>query len=105
MNQVTLYGCAAGEPMKMQAGATTKCRFKLACKREYKNAAGEYETDFITIEAWSQLSEFLVQKLQKSDFCIIQGRIRSNSYQVQNETKYETIIVADRVVITTKRGQ
>lgn len=97
MNTVILTGYLAGDPevRKTQAGETV-CKFRLAVNRDFKNARGERDADFVGIVAWRQLGELCARHLKKGDRCGIRGRIQTGSYQGNDGVKrYTTDVVAD----------
>ena len=52
----------------------------IALNREYKNAAGNYETDFINIVLFGIQAENLSKYSQKGDLIGISGKIQTRNY-------------------------
>ena len=46
LNHIVMMGRLTKDPELRQAGDTPVCTFRIACDRDYKNKAGEKETDF-----------------------------------------------------------
>lgn len=74
---------------------TTNC---VAVRREYKNANGEYESDFINIVAWGAQAEYLNKYARKGDTVGLVGRWQTRKYtnsygtqQTANECVVESI--------------
>ncbi len=95
MNRVILIGNLANDPETTMVGDAQKCSFRLAVQREYKNANGDREADFLTIVAWRQLAELCARYLAKGRKAGVEGSIQTRSYDAQDGTKrYVTEIIA-----------
>lgn len=75
----------------------------IAVKRDYKNANGEYDSDFINFVAWEQQAEYLRQYAKKGDRLELVGRWQTRSYQNQygnnvtvNEVRVESLTVFNK---------
>jgi single-strand DNA-binding protein len=79
--------------------------FTLAVNRNFKNAQGEQEADFINIVVWRKPAENAANYLKKGSLCGIDGKIQSRSYD-NNEGKrvYVTEVVAESVQFLEPRG-
>lgn len=79
-------------------------RFTLAVKRDYKNKQGEYETDFINLEAYNQKAIFLYKYCKKGDLILAQGAIRVDKVQAQDGTNkiYTKFIVLEVEKLSSK---
>lgn len=70
--------------------------FGLAVNRQFKNANGEREADFINCVIWRQQAENLANFAKKGSLIGITGRIQTRSYENQQGQKvYVTEVVAD----------
>lgn len=79
--------------------------FTLGVKRNYKNANGEYESDFINCRAFGHTGSFIGQYCDKGDLVAVEGCIRTGSYSDKNGDKQYTInIVADNVKLLNKKN-
>jgi single-strand DNA-binding protein len=66
--------------------------------RNFSNAEGERETDFLNIIVWRGQAENCHKYLKKGSKCAVCGQIQTRSYDAQDGTKrYVTEIVADTV--------
>ena len=71
-------------------------KFTVAVNRDYKNANGEYEADFINCLAFDKRAEVLSQYVKKGQLIGIRGRIQTGSYDTQDGTKrYTTEILVE----------
>src|SRR5574344_492465 len=73
-------------------------KFTIAVKRDYKNADGEYETDFINCVAWRKLDENVSKYLTKGKKIAVIGSIQTRSYDAQDGSKrYVTEVIAEEI--------
>ena len=79
----------------------SKASFTIAVKRNYKNANGEYESDFIQCVAFRNTADFINKYFQKGDEIAASGRIQTRSYDTQDGTKrYVTEVIIEEVEFT-----
>ena len=85
INQVILLGNLTSTPelRQTQSGVAT-CNFTVAVNRSFTNQNGERETDFITCVAWRQTAEFICRNFSKGRKIIVEGDLRSRSYDDKN---------------------
>lgn len=70
----------------------------IAVKRNYKNADGEYESDFINIIAFGKTAEFMEKYFQKGSKVGIDGKIQTGSYTNKEGQKvYTTDVVVENI--------
>lgn len=70
----------------------------VAVKNDFKNADGEYDSEFINIVVWRQTAEFLNNYADKGSKVLVEGRLTTRSYDKQDGTKaYVTEVVAEKV--------
>ena len=80
------------------SNGTMICKFSLAIRRDFKNAEGEYESDYFNITAFGKLGENCNKFLKKGSKCCVVGRLQNRSYDAQDGTKrYVTDIIANEV--------
>lgn len=81
MNKVILTGRLTHSPEHRTTNAgTSVVSFSLAVRRTFKNANGEYDTDFINCVAWKQTAEIIAKYFNKGDGITVFGEIRTRSY-------------------------
>lgn len=81
MNKVILTGRLTHSPEHRTTNAgTSVVHFSLAVRRTFKNANGEYDTDFINCVAWKQAAEMIEKHFNKGDGITVFGEIRTRSY-------------------------
>ena len=98
LNQVVMVGRLTSDP-KVEISESGKkfTNVSLAVPRSYKNADGEYETDFIDCVLFDSLSYNTTEDCKKGDLVGIKGRHQTNTYEVDGETKKKTSVVAEKV--------
>lgn len=99
MNQVTLSGRLTRDPeLRMTPNGKSVAQCTLAVDRQYKNADGSREADFIPCVFWSKTAELVNQYLKKGNGALVTGRIQVRSYETkQGDKRYVTEIICDRV--------
>lgn len=97
INNSTLVGRLIKNPeLKYTGNGIAVLSFGLAVERNYKNAQGERETDFINCVAWRGTAETLSQFAAKGSLIGITGAIQTRNYQNnEGRTIYITEVVAD----------
>ena len=98
LNYVAMMGRLTRDPELRQAGDTTVCSFRIACDRDYKNKAGEKETDFVDVVVWRKLGENVAKYFSKGRMAVVCGRLQIRPWTDQEGNKrYSTEIVAEHV--------
>ncbi len=99
MNNVTLVGRLTKDPeLRTVSTGNTTCSFTVAVNRQFTNAAGERETDFINCVIWGKQAENLSKYCTKGSLIGVQGRIQTRNYDGQDGRKvYVTEVAAQNV--------
>lgn len=94
LNQVVIVGRLVDKPKLItnQEGKNMSI-ITVAVSRSYKNANGEYETDFIDCILWTGVAENTVEYCRKGDIIGVKGKIIT---EVIDGTKV-TRVVAEKV--------
>ena len=70
----------------------------VAVRNDFKNANGDYDSEFINIVVWRQSAEFLSKYAAKGSKVLVEGRLTNRSYDKQDGTKgYITEVVAEKI--------
>ena len=77
----------------------------LAVQRDYKNSEGLYETDFIRCSLWNGIANQVCEYCHKGDLVGIKGRLQNRSYEEDNETKYITEVIVDKVSFLSSKKE
>jgi single-strand DNA-binding protein len=102
LNKVQLIGNLGIDPETrvMQDGKQVS-RFRMAVNRTYKNREGDTieDTQWFNVEAWSTWSRVAEQYLLSGDRVYIEGRLRTEEYDKDGETKYFTKVVVQELIM------
>lgn len=72
--------------------------FSIAVQRNYKNADGGYDTDFINCVAFGTTADFIHNNFQKGQLINVVGPIQTRTWNdAQNQKRYATEIVVKEV--------
>lgn len=69
----------------------------VAVNRTYKNAEGNYDTDFIDMIVWNELAERISEYCHKGDLIGVTGRIETRMREVEDHNEKVTSLVAEKV--------
>ena len=107
MNRVVLIGRLTAKPELRYTGSNLPfTRFSIAVNRNFANAQGQREADFINIVVWRKQAENVCNFLNKGSLVAVEGRIQTGSYDAQDGSKrYTTEVVADSVQFLESKGQ
>ena len=106
MNKSILLGRLTRDPeLRQTASGTAVAGFSVAVNRRFKNADGEYETDFINCTAWRQTAEFVCKYFQKGSMIAVVGSIQNQKYTDKDgNERTATGVVADEVYFAGSKG-
>lgn len=91
--------------VKQTTNGTACLTFTVAVDRGFKNANGEYDTDFITCVAWKERAEFIGRYFGKGKMIAVEGQLRSRTYEDKNGTKhYVTELYVDNASFTGEKA-
>lgn len=99
LNQVVLVGRIVKTPeLKVTESGKKMAIVTLAVPRSYKNASGEYDTDFLECTLWTNVAENTSEYCQTGDMIGVKGRIQSRIIQNDDGVKKKkTEIIAEKV--------
>lgn len=106
MNKVILIGNLTRDPeLRTTSGGTSFCTFSIAVNRNFTNAAGEREADFINITVWRGTAENCAKYLTKGRKVAVVGSLQSRNYEDKDGNKRYTMdVVADDVEFLSSRN-
>ena len=106
INNVTIIGRTTKDiELRATSSGTNNASFSLAVERNFKNANGEKETDFINCVAWRKTAEIVAQYAPKGSLIGVRGRIQTRNYENNQGVRvYVTEIVADEVQLIDTRN-
>ena len=97
MNKAILIGRLTKEAeLRTTASGTSSATFTLAVSRQFTNANGERETDFVSCVAWRKQAENIAKYCTKGSLVAVEGRIQTRNYDAQDGTKrYVTEVIVE----------
>ncbi|MFC7443493.1 single-stranded DNA-binding protein [Laceyella putida] len=106
LNRVILVGRLTRDPeLRYTPSGVAIARFSIAVNRNYTNAQGEREADFLNIVAWRGLAENCANYLSKGSLVGVDGRLQTGKYENQEgRTVYTTDVVAEDVRFLDTKG-
>lgn len=106
INNVTIIGRTTKDiELRATSSGTNNASFSLAVERNFKNANGEKETDFINCVAWRKTAEIVAQYAPKGSMIGVRGRIQTRNYENNQGVRvYVTEVVADEVQLIDTRN-
>lgn len=99
LNRVVLIGRLTKDPeLRYTQNGVAVASFTLAVDRNYKNAQGDKETDFIPCVVFRQLAELCANYLAKGRLAAVDGRIQVRSYEGQDgQRRWVTEVLGENV--------
>ena len=99
LNKAILMGNMVADPeLKQTPSGVAVCSFRIGVQRRFKDANGQYASDFINIVALRQQAEFVSKYFRKGSSIVVVGSIQTRDYTDQQGNKrYATEVVADEV--------
>lgn len=97
-NQVFLIGRLTYDPeVTLLENDKEKSQITIAIPRNYKNADGEYDTDFVDCILWDGVAKNTSEYCKKGDLIGIKGRIQSTADKIE--------LIAERVTFLSSNKQ
>ena len=105
LNQIVLVGRLVRdlEVKELEEGKKVT-NLTLAVPRSFKNADGEYDTDFINCTLWDNIATNTAEYCHKGDIIGIKGRLQTKTIENENgEKEYKTEVIAEKVTFLSSR--
>lgn len=97
LNRVQLIGRLGKDPeSKFTPTGKKVAHFSLAISNRWKSKEGESKeyTEWVNVEAWGRLGEICQEYLKKGSLVYLEGRLKTDRYEMEGDTKYFTKVVA-----------
>ena len=106
MNKAILIGRLTKDPEhRTPPTGRNVCQFSVAVSRNFTNANGEREADFINCVVWDKQAENLVKYQKKGNQIAVEGRIQTRNYDDKDGKKvYVTEILASNISFLDSKG-
>lgn len=81
LNTAAIVGRLGKDPeLRTTQSGKSVTSFSLAVQRPRKNQNGEYEADWIDVQAWGATAEFICKHFQQGQLMAVSGRIQTRVY-------------------------
>jgi single-strand DNA-binding protein len=97
LNRVQLIGRLGRAPESHFTPTGKKvAHFSMAVSNQWNGDDGEMKeyTEWVNIEAWGRLAEVCQEYLGKGSLIYLEGRLKTNKYEVNGEPRYFTKVIA-----------
>ncbi|MGE5377585.1 MAG: single-stranded DNA-binding protein [Bacteroidota bacterium] len=97
LNRVQLIGYLGKDPESRFTPTGKKVsHFSIAITNRWKSGEGESKeyTDWVNVEAWGRLGEICQEYLKKGSLVYLEGRLRTDRFESEGNTRYFTKVVA-----------
>lgn len=102
LNQATLFGNLGADPeLRVTPSGTSVLKLRMATTESYldRNNTRQERTEWHSITVWGKRADALAKILSKGDKILIQGRIRTSTYEKNGEKRYRTEIHAEQIFL------
>jgi single-strand DNA-binding protein len=108
LNRVQLIGNLGKDPQtRFTPNGSKVCSFSMAVNRRWRSKEGETKetTDWFNVEAWGRTGEICQDYLHKGSLVYIEGRLKTDRYEHEEETRYITKVVVQQVQLLDRRTE
>jgi single-strand DNA-binding protein len=107
-NRVTIMG-SLGKDAEVRTfdGGSRVATMQLAVNETFKDKqTGEKKprTEWIRVEAWGGLADFLSNFGKKGTGFLVEGKLKTDSYEKDGKTTYSTKVVAEQILFTSTKS-
>lgn len=105
MNRVTLFGNLGADPeVRHTSSGEAVVSLRVATTESYldRNKERQERTDWHSVTVWGKRGEGLAKILSKGDKILVEGSLRTSSYERDGEKRYRTEVIAREVYLGGK---
>ena len=106
LNQAIMVGRLVADPevKELESGKKVS-NITIAIPRSYKNAEGEYETDFIDVSLWDGVAQNTAEYCKKGDIIGVKGRLQTDSYEKDGNKMKFLNVVAEKITFLSSKAK
>lgn len=106
LNKVFIMGRLTRDPeLRRTNSGTAVTSFTLAVDRDFKNADGTKETDFIDCVAWRSTAEFAAKYFTKGRMAVVEGKLQIRDWTDKDGNKRRNAeVIADNLYFGDSRS-
>jgi single-strand DNA-binding protein len=108
LNRVQLIGNLGKDPeSRFTPNGQKVCSFSMAVNRRWKGREGDVKeaTDWFNVVAWGKLGEICQQYLHKGSLVYLEGRLQTDRYEHEGETRYFTKVIASQMQMLDRKPE
>ncbi len=107
LNQIILVGRLVKTPEVIETESGKKMSYiTLAIPRTFKNADGEYDTDFIDCVLWEVVAESTSEYCKQGDIVGVKGRVQSRMIEDEDGNNYKKMeVIADKIIFLSSKKE
>ena len=107
LNRATIMGNLTRDPeLRQTSTGRPVCSFGIATNRRWNDQAGERQeqVEFHDVVAWGKLAEFCEKFLNQGKQILVEGKLRTRSWQDrEGNKKYTTEVHAQNIILLGKK--
>lgn len=99
LNKIFIMGRLTRDPeLRRTQNGTAVTSFTMAVDRDFKNADGTKDTDFIDVVAWRNTAEFVSKYFGKGRMAVVEGRLQLRDWTDKDGNKRRNAeVLADNI--------
>ena len=107
LNQTVIVGRLVKDPeLKITDTGKKVTKITLAVPRAFKNANGEYDTDFIDCVLWEVVAESTSEYCKQGDIVGVKGRVQSRMIEDEDGNNYKKMeVIADKIIFLSSKKE
>lgn len=94
-NNVTLVGRAVGDIVFKEGKGEIVAEASFVVAVDRPKETEKQDSDFLPVVAYGRLAEICSEYITKGSLILISGRLRSRSYEIDNNTRWITEVIAE----------
>ncbi len=105
LNQTILVGRLVRDVEVQESESGKKyASITIAIPRSFKNAEGQYDTDFIDCRVFDSIATNTSEYCKKGDIIGVKGRLQSSTYEKEDGTKqFKMEVIAEKITFLSSR--
>lgn len=107
LNQIILVGRLVKTPEVIETESGKKMSYiTLAIPRTFKNADGEYDTDFIDCVLWEVVAESTSEYCKQGDIIGVKGRVQSRMIEDEDGNNYKKMeVITEKITFLSSKKE
>ncbi len=107
INKVFVLGRLVKDPSLFETKSNLSIvNFTVATSEKFKNKEGEWEekAEFHNITAFGNVADIVMKYAKKGDRVHVEGKLQTQKYEKDGETRYSTKILCSNIVLLSEKG-